>query len=246
MLINSRHNERVKHIVSLKQKKYRDRFGEYIVEGIKMVREAFTFGKTVKAVFGLEQIVEQFKGQNVEVFSVTQEILEVISDAMTPQGVVAILQKDEEIPENVNGISVCLDGVSDAGNLGTILRICSALAIKNVFLINCVDVYSPKVVRSSMSGIYLTKTLNVSADEFIERFTGKAVIVADMDGEDVFSAEISGDFCLLLGSEAHGVSAKMKEIATKTLKIPMKQNLESLNVGVSAGIILYQLLKNTL
>jgi TrmH family RNA methyltransferase len=196
------------------------------------------------AVFATKDFLSEFENCGVEVVEVSESVLEHISDAVTPQGVVAVLKIPKYAPKSLDGVSVCLDGVSDAGNLGTIMRIMTAVGVTDLFLIDCVDPYSPKTVRSSMSGIFCVKPFFVTHDEF-KNLCKVPLIVADMNGESVFDIQPPKDFCLLLGSEAHGVSDEMRKLATKTLKIPMKNNLESLNVGVSAAVMLYGLLKNT-
>lgn len=246
MLINSRHNEKIKFVASLKQKKFRDETGLYLAEGVKMVREAFAFSKRVRQVVCTSKYVSEFSVYGVPVTEVTEDVLKFVSDAVTPQGVVAVIEKDVSENRPLKGVSVCLDGVSDAGNLGTVLRISASAGVKDVYLIDCVDAYSPKVVRSSMSGLYLVNVHVLGFEEFERISSNVAVIVADMKGESVFDFSPPDEFCLLLGSEAHGVSEKARALAKKTVRIPMLNGMESLNVGVSAGIILYQLLKNTL
>lgn len=244
MVINSRKNDRVKFFASLKNKKNRRESGLYLVEGVKMVRELIKYNKKIVTIIATSEYVNEFLGLDTEVVEVTDSVLEVICDTVTPQGVVAVAEIPKNVFTKVDGISVCLDGVSDAGNLGTILRILSSVGVKDLFLIDCVDAYMPKTVRSSMSGIFCVNIYETTFDEFSQKLS-VPLVVADMDGESVFTKKIDGDFCLLLGSEARGVSKRMRDLANVTIKIPMKNDLESLNVGVSAGIILYQILKDT-
>lgn len=244
MLITSRKNEKIKAIAALKHKKFRDERGEYLVEGIKMVREALGFGAEVTAIAGLKETVAEFSDCGAEIIEVSGEVLAAISDEVTPQGVTAVVKIPDGKP--LGGVSVCLDGVADAGNLGTIFRTMAALGVRDAYLIGCADAYSPKTVRSSMSGIFHVNPIKTTAEDFLKSVGGRRIFVADMSGESVFSAKAEGDFCLVLGSEAHGVSQKLRAAANKTLKIPMRPEMESLNVGVSAGIMLYQLLKTRL
>lgn len=242
MIINSKQNAKVKFYASLKEKKYRQKHGLYLVEGVKMVREAIKYNQKIKCIIGESDKVSEYVNSGIEILEVTGEVLSAICDTKTPQGVVAVLEMPNLKPKKLSGVSVCLDGVSDNGNLGTILRILTAVGITELYLINSVDVYAPKTVRSSMSGIYNVNVYNVTADEFIELSNGVPLIIADMNGENVFNFEPPKAFSMIFGSEAHGVSEKLKNLATHVVKIPMENNLESLNVGVSAGIILYQLI----
>lgn len=244
MVINSRKNERIKFFASLKQKKNRKEYGLYLVEGVKMVRELIKYNQNIQAVIGVSGIIDEFRGYDFEIIEVTDSVLETVCDTVTPQGVVAVVKIPERTFTEITNTCVCLDGVQDAGNLGTILRIMTAVGVKDLYLIDSVDAYLPKTVRSSMSGIFCVNIYETTFEEFKEKLK-IPIVIADMDGESVFEFNSDGAFCLLLGSEAHGVSDNAKALAQKTVKIPMKNDLESLNVGVSAGIILYQILKNT-
>ncbi len=243
MVINSRKNERIKFFASLKQKKNRKEYGLYLVEGVKMVRELIKYNQKIQAVIGVSGIIDEFKGYDFEIIEVTDFVLETVCDTVTPQGVAAVVEIPERTFTEITNTCVCLDGVQDAGNLGTILRIMTAVGVKDLYLIDSVDAYLPKTVRSSMSGIFCVNIYETTFEEFKEKLK-IPLVIADMDGESVFEFDAGGPFCLLLGSEAHGVSDNAKALAQKTVKIPMKNDLESLNVGVSAGIILYQILKN--
>ena len=244
MVINSRKNERIKFFASLKQKKNRKEYGLYLVEGVKMVRELIKYNQNIQAVIGVSGIIDEFRGYDFEIIEVTDSVLETVCDTVTPQGVVAVVKIPERTFTEITNTCVCLDGVQDAGNLGTILRIMTAVGVKDLYLIDSVDAYLPKTVRSSMSGIFCVNIYETTFEEFKEKLK-IPLVIADMDGESVFEFNSDSAFCLLLGSEAHGVSDNAKALAQKTVKIPMKNDLESLNVGVSAGIILYQILKNT-
>ncbi|MBP5372665.1 MAG: RNA methyltransferase, partial [Clostridia bacterium] len=131
----------------------------------------------------------------------------------------------------------------DPGNVGTVIRTAAALGIKSVYLIDCADAYSPKCVRSSMCGIYFVDIYALSYEEAENIFDGADLFIADMGGENVFDMKAEDDFCLVIGSESHGVSNFFRERAKKTIAIPMSANMESLNAAISCSKILYQLLK---
>ncbi|MGN0819518.1 MAG: TrmH family RNA methyltransferase [Christensenellaceae bacterium] len=244
MLINSRQNSKVRLAISLKQKKYRKEHKKYLVEGEKMVKEAFLYGEKVDFVLVCDKYYDTFKDCDTEVYLTTDEIIKAVSDEVTPQGVVAVVSQRECETGDILSTSVVLDGVSDAGNLGTILRVMTATGVRDVYLIDCVDSYSPKVVRSSMSGIFNVRCHDITFDEFVAKVK-VPLYFADMSGENLFRASTCGAFCLVLGSEAHGISQRFYELPHETVSVPMKNGLESLNVGVCSGIILYQLLKDT-
>lgn len=188
----------------------------------------------------------EFSKSGHVVLEVTESVLSACSDEKTPQGVVASVSYDTPRPEKPSGVCLVLDGVKDPGNVGSLVRTCAALGIKSVYALDCADVYSPKCVRASMCGIYSVNVFPVSVPEREEIFSGARIITADMGGENVFSADISGDFCLVIGSEAHGVSAFFRERAERSVSIPMRGEMESLNAAIAGSIILYELLKTPL
>ena len=136
-------------------------------------------------------------------------------------------------------ILMVLDGVSDAGNMGTIIRTAVAMGVEDFITINCVDPYSPKVVRSTMGGVYYANIVPFSYAGACDALANYKVAVLDMGGENVFDYMPDTPLALVVGSEAHGVSKEMRQRANKVLAIPMYGNkIESLNAGVSASIVM--------
>lgn len=259
MLITSRQNDNVKRVASLKQKKNRDIYGEYIVEGEKLVCEAFKTGQTVRAVFALQKFMPlanklaneyDVKGdfnegeREVELFEVSVGVLESISDEVTPQGIIAVVKIDKNPPIGRLTHTLLLDRLQDPGNVGAILRLAAAAGISDVFLISCADPYSPKAVRSSMSGLFRVKIHFAEESSVVEFFkqNGISLICADMCGENIFSFAPPEKFCLCVGNEGNGISNFLKSAADETVSVPMQGGVESLNVGIAAGITLYTLL----
>lgn len=247
-LITSRNNKAVKELSSLKEKKYRDERGTYIVEGFKMVREAYAAGKKVARLIGTEEGLEELgkSGVNIdlsEAIAVTEDVLKYVSDCKTPQGVIAELKKEDFGKRKPEGVCALLDGISDPGNMGTIERTCAAVGVNDVYLLNCCDPYSPKAVRSSMSGVYSLRLHFITADDLVEVFDGVKIISCDMNGKNVFGYAADGDFCLAVGNEANGLSEEVKKVSSEFVKLPMTDKIESLNAGVAFSVALYELTK---
>ena len=241
-MIQSRQNTLVKHLRALSDKKTRKTSGTYLIEGEVAVKEAFLSGAGIVAVLGTPALVAPYENKGFRVESADKDIVDYCADTLTPQGIVAEVKIPT--PSGILGDNVVLlDGVSDPGNAGTIIRTCAAVGIKDVIMVNAVDAYSPKCVRSTMSGIFSVNVYDVTAEKALEMVKGKKTVVADMAGETVFDVEVD-NFCLVVGSEAHGVSDSFRRAADKTVSLPMKPCMESLNAGVSCSVILYQLLKN--
>lgn len=244
-MITSKQNEKIKFVKSLSQKKYRDEHGLYLAEGVKMVREALEKGKKVRSIVLTEKAERliDLKGYSAEILIVSDDVFYSISGESTPQGALAVIEKDENVLNSPKKSCLFLDGVSDPANVGAIIRTAVACGITEIYMATpCADAYSPKAVRASMSGIYSAKIYEGQAEELLKVIT-LPIYVADMNGENVFSFEAKEQFCLVIGNEGHGVSALLKQKANRILSIPMQNGVESLNAGVSAGILMY-LLKN--
>lgn len=257
MIISSRQNDIVRRAASLKQKKNRDIIGEYLVEGEKLVTEAFLTDQYVLAIYATQKYADlaerlaatQIKppyGSLVDVFILTGKAFEYISDEVTPQGIAATIKINKAPRIERIAPTLLLDRVQDPGNVGALLRLAAATGISDVFLISCADPYSPKVVRASMSGIFRLNLHFTTDQRAVNLFkkNGVSLICADMKGENVFNAEIPQNFCLCVGNEGKGISEYLKNAADKILSIPMKNGVESLNVGIAAGVALYTMMNN--
>ena len=241
MIITSKSNAKIKEIASLKDKKFRKKSGRFVVEGYKMVSEALSAKKEVELLVGTSEGLARFSCIEIDKIEISEDLLSYVSDAVTPQGVIAVLKEEYAEPKSPIKPCVLLDGVSDPGNIGTIIRTCAAVGVKDVYLVDCCDVYSPKAVRSSMSGIFFVNLFVLKREEVSSIMGDTPIIVADMNGENVFKFTPPERYCLVIGNEANGVSNELKNLATHTVKIPMANTVESLNAGVSLAITLYEL-----
>ena len=239
-MITSKQNELIKKIRSLHDKKYRDLYNLYLVEGSKMVNEALFLGQKLERIICTEKALSLVPDLKDDCQLVTEEVFRSVTTEVSPQGVLAVLKKPENPLASPSDSCLFLDGVTDPANVGAIVRTAAAAGYKQLYLSNCADAYSPKAVRSSMSGIFNVKIYNGNSDELLQ-VINKPIIIADMGGENVFDTVIENPFCLVIGSEAHGVSEKLREKATVSVSIPMQSGMESLNAGVSAGILMYAL-----
>lgn len=242
MIITSKSNKIVNYIASLKTKKYRRVYGAYVVEGKKMVAEAFAAGKTVEIVVLSESMSEtglSFPCDDIVI--VSDSVFAYLSDEVTPQGVMAVLKVENVAVKKSRGVCVLLDGISDPGNLGTIFRTTAALGVDALYLVNCCDPYSPKTVRASMSGIYHVNFYECDYAEALTAIEGIPVYICDMGGENVFSFDPADNYCVVIGNEANGVGEIMRSRADGIIGIPMSKNSESLNAAVSLAVVLYAL-----
>ncbi len=240
MIITSRANPVVRKLISLSDKKFRRQYGEYLVEGIKPVNECLAAGCEVTNIYCTEQLSPRYEGATV----LSDGVFAAVSSEKSPQGVIAtvkIPQKDIVPPDSD---CLLLDRIQDPGNLGTIIRTANAAGYTKIYCIGCADVWSPKVVRASMSGVFFVDCYDCDEDEALEALDGVPIITADMDGEDIFSFVAPEKFCLCIGNEGSGVSERIRNLSRYTVRIPMRPTCESLNAGVSAAIAMYALKNN--
>ena len=246
--ITSTSNQLVKQIKSLKDKEARSLLDLFIVEGENIVKDIPSH-VDVKYVFVEDSKLNDYKYiidryDEKIVYVVTEAIMSSISDTKTPSGILCVVKPSKMDFKAGNNV-VVLDGVSDPGNMGTIIRTCVACGVKDIFAINCVDYTSPKVVRSTMGGIFNVNVIPSTYEETISKLKGYNLLTLDMGGKDIFKEKkIEKPFALIVGSEAHGVSKTLKGNCTTILALPMIGQIESLNAAVSLSVALYTLTFN--
>ena len=239
-MITSRQNGLVKKIRALRDKKYRDEFSEYVVEGAKSVCEAASCGAELVIIAATVKGAELVRDLNFPTEILSDDVFKSVSEEVSPQGVLAIVKKPVTSADEVAEKCVLLDGVSDPSNVGAIIRSAAAFGYNTVLIADGADAYASKAVRASMGGIFRVKVLFGTRAEMLEKVK-VPFIVADMDGEELNAAQVPEKHCIVIGNEAHGVSELLRARAEYTVAIPMQNGMESLNAAVSAGIIMYAL-----
>lgn len=240
MVITSRNNPLVRRVFSLREKKFRREAGEYVAEGIKSVREAAASGAHIRLLVRAERVPAQDIAADGELV-VSDGVFEKLSEEVSPQGVLAVIEAPDCTPAPPRSLALLLDGVSDPGNMGTVLRTANAAGYTDVYLRGCTDPFAPKSVRASMGGIFRVR-LHIGGDEALRAaLAGVPLVCADMGGENVFRFTPPARFCLVVGNEANGVTEEVRAACAHTVRVPMRPVCESLNAGVSAGILMYLL-----
>lgn len=245
MIITSTANPIVKHIASLKEAKYRKMSGEFLLEGKRLVDD-YLNSPELMVKFRLKYLIvrEDCAGGYNGATIVGSSVFEKISDTVNSQGILAVLSRPENAMEKKSGNFLILDGISDPGNMGAILRTAAATDFLEVFAIGCTDAFSPKAVRASMGGVLYVDYHECGRD-IVDNFDGSILLAADMDGEDIF--RISLPDCnrvgLIIGSEASGIGTDLIGKARK-ISLPMKR-VESLNASVAASVLMYTIANKT-
>lgn len=253
-IISSKDNELIKHIKKLKEKKYRDLNNEYIIEGTKLIKEAIEENTNIKQIVICDNCQNtdiipkelMYEIAKYECIYVTEKIFKNISDVNTPQGILAIIEKNnkETQIDYSQDIIVVLDDIQDPGNLGTILRTVDSIGLTQIIVSKgTADCYNPKVVRSTMGAIFRVKIIESEDLEKTLKEMKKhkfKITVSSLQTKNTIYDINYDKKVIVIGNEANGVEQKIQNIADEKIKIPMLGKTESLNASVATGIILYE------
>ncbi|MNP04253.1 23S rRNA (uridine(2479)-2'-O)-methyltransferase [compost metagenome] len=258
MEILSSQNSRVKEWAALLEKKHRDKQGKYIIEGIHLVKEALTAKADIECIcYDLEKGIPSelsevsAGGLDVEWIGVSAAVIGKCSDTSSPQPVFAVVHKGNPSPDGLlkipNGLVVVLDGVQDPGNVGTIIRSADAVGADGVIVgRGCADIYSPKVIRSTMGSLFHLPVVPCDLKEILPQAKEQGIRLAGTSLQasgNCFTYDFTGAVWLLFGSEAKGLSEEVRELMNDGLLIPMHGQAESLNVAMAASVLLYEALR---
>ena len=232
MNITSLQNEKVKYWVNLKNKKFRDQERCFLIEGDHLINEAQKLGLVKYTISIVNQAAD---------FFVTKERMAKISDQKSISYNAAVVNF---IPEDsINGNIFILDGLQDPGNLGTIIRSGVAFGIDTIILSDtCVDLYNPKVVRATEGMIFNLNILRRNLIEFIPvlKNLGYKIIGTDVVSGTSIKDIPHDNVAIIIGNEGNGMSEEVKELCDTFTNIPISSSCESLNAGVAASIIMYE------
>ena len=246
--LTSLKNPRISLWRSLKERKARKDSGLFLVEGIKMCREALNSGLTVEALLLEENLQTPFTvPREVPVYLLPPHVLAAVCDTKTPQGMAAVLRMRSQPLKGTR--LVALDGVQDPGNVGTILRTADCAGFDGVLLsAQCADPCSPKVLRATMGSFFRVPTETVEdLPAALKALQGQGfrVLSTQLDGNPFYERKPAGTrFCLVIGNEGNGVSEAVKRLADERLRLPMRGGAESLNAAVAAAVMMYDLTRD--
>lgn len=263
--ITSLSNPQIKYIKSLQNKpSLRKKEGLFVVEGLKIFMETPT--NLIKSVYISDNMLEDLskgkgftedirkkallKLENISYTKISDDISKSISDTVTPQGIFVIIKNfkydlKDIIKKNKAQTFLVLEEIKDPGNMGTIIRTAEGAGISAIIMNSkCVDVFNPKVTRATMGSIFrvpfiIEETLNNSIKLLKEN--GVVTYAAHLSGSEYFDEEnLKGSVAIFIGNEAKGLSDEVTKMADRLIKIPMEGELESLNAGIAAGILMYE------
>ncbi len=250
-MITSISNPKIKDIIQLQKKsRLRNERGLFLVEGIRMARE-IPANQMVQmyATADFYQKSRQQLPQEIRPELVSEQVFSAMSDTKTPQGVLAVVKQSEYQPETLmsaeNAHLLVLDNLQDPGNLGTIFRTAEAAGVTGIIMSrDCVDIYNPKTVRSTMGAIFRQPFVYVeSVPETIAQMKkhGITVYAAHLQGRQTYDKEnYRAKTAFLIGNEGNGLRQEVAEAADVWIRIPMEGEAESLNAAVAAAVLMYE------
>ncbi|MNI36959.1 23S rRNA (uridine(2479)-2'-O)-methyltransferase [compost metagenome] len=185
---------------------------------------------------------------DIEWIAVSQGVLEKCSDTQTPQGIIAVVQKQPLAVQDMltfsDDLVVVIDGIQDPGNLGTIIRSADAVGAHGVILgAGTVDLYNPKTIRSTMGSLFHLPIIEADLMELLPlaREKGIGLVTTSLQAKrSCYEADLTQPTWLIMGNEAKGVSAKVAELSDVQVIIPMQGQAESLNVAMAATVLLFE------
>ena len=240
--ITSTENKIYKQTKKLLNRSERYKTKLFIAEGQRIVQDAVCAG-VAEYIF----VSSNYDGAEYDVptYRVSDKMFAVLSDTETTQGIIAVCKMTDYNIEDINCDTLLVsDGVSDPGNLGTLIRTAECSGVEGVILLKgTVDPYSPKVVRSTMGSIFRVPVYFAQADE-LKKLSDYAIVATVLDGsKDLYEIDFPQKTAVVVGNEAHGVSDEVASMAMIRTLIPMCGNSESLNASVAGSVVMYEIFR---
>lgn len=255
--IESKDNTLFKSLKKLKDRKHRNKEQKYIVEGFRLIEEAFKASLPVHSLivnaYGKERL-ESFLGNYVDeelkVYEISDSLFKELSSTENSQGALAVISMVNEVKDVNSDFYLLCDKVQDPGNLGTIIRTAHAAGVGAViFTKGTVDIYNDKAIRSTMGSIFYMPIIYDNDLSFTNKLKSegfKLVATSLEESKNFFEEDLKGKVILTVGNEGNGVSEEIFSLSDKKVKIPMPGGAESLNVSVATSIILFEKVRQNL
>jgi RNA methyltransferase, TrmH family len=231
-------NKDIKFVRSLGQKKFRLESGFFIAEGLKLTTEALASSWTIHSLYSTDP---SFAKDHPEAHLVTSREMEMMSQLHTPSAHLVVLQTPTFTLDLAHEPMLCIaDGVSDPGNLGTIIRTADWFGIRHLLCTNnCVEWSNPKLVQATMGSLFRVKVHYLSKEDIIAHCKKYNYLLsgAVLHGTEMYDCKLTKKHALIIGSESHGISSDMQAALDQRITIPGVDGAESLNASVAAGIL---------
>lgn len=263
--ITSAQNEKLKEFSKLYRRKYRERTGQYIIEGIHLVDEALKndarlISAFLRGDFGRREeekkLLKRLENGGTDLFVLPAPLFDRIVTTETPQGIAAVSsQPDCEVGHFFEGMSdgnvVVLDRLQDPGNLGTIIRTADAAGFRHILVMKgTADIFAPKTVRAAAGSLYRVRFAYADSPqqalELLKKNGKKTVCTSPKAGTVCFDADIAASTALIIGNEARGACEAFLRGSDLLVSIPMEGTVESLNASAAASILMYESVRQRL
>lgn len=262
--LTSLQNPRVKEVVKLRDRRYRDESQKYIIEGYREIERAlrgevpflvFFYSKELFLGSNEMSLIAKMRANRVEILEVSTAVFAKLSYRDRPDGLLGVARQthlsladiDHKFKIGQSPFFLIAEAIEKPGNLGSILRSSDAAGIDAFFVCDrCTDIYNPNVVRSSVGTLFSVPIIEATSEEAIRwlKEKGIKIVAATPEAEDEFTkADLKGPIAIVVGTEQLGLSQKWKEAATVQVKIPMKGIADSLNVAAATTLLLYEILR---
>lgn len=250
-MITSSSNGQMKQLVKLqKYAKTRKETGTFVVEGLRIVQEI------PKVQLQKVYVTEEFFQKNQEMLQgidyelVSENVLKEVSDTKTPQGILAVVKKKEysleQVSKEENLCFLVLENLQDPGNVGTLIRTAEGAGISAVLLSqDTVDLYNPKVIRSTMGSIFRVPTFILPMEEIFTFLEKQKVVsfAAHLLGNNFYQEDYKQPCAFFIGNEGNGLTDDTTNRVQKKIKIPMQGQVESLNAAIAGTVLMYEMLR---
>lgn len=252
IFIESKENILYKETKKLKDRRNRNKSNKYIIEGFRLVQEAFKAELPIDYViftkYGNEkrnEYLSDYINESVKTYEMSDSLFKELVSTENPQGILAVISMENKPLKYDGNFYLLCDKVQDPGNLGTIIRTAHAAGVNGIILTKgTVDIYNEKTIRSTMGSLFYVPIYydNESLSLVRElKDKGFNLVVTSLDtNKDFFEEDLKGRVILTVGNEGNGVSHEVFELADTKVKIPMPGNAESLNVAIATSIIMYE------
>ena len=260
IMITAKDNDKVKYTKSLLKSKNRNKESKFIIEGYRILTLAIECNAKIDYVFINEEFekktehvefLEILKSKNINTYKTTNKIFNGLVDTESTQGILAVVKFNQRtIQENLKDehrFVVILDRIQDPGNMGTIIRTADAAGVDAIIALKgCVDIYNPKVIRSTMGSIFDMNIIHATQEEAVRLLKLKNfdIVSSYLDTDNYYDkVEYNYKTALVIGNEANGINDELVSKSDVLVKIPIYGKAESLNAAISSAILMYEIKK---
>jgi len=257
-IITSIKNPDIKYLRKLYRSHRRRREEKFILEGTRLIEQALQAGAEIKQIFMTPDYDDSLckkvqKDEGIKITRVSRDLIEEVADTVTPQGIIAVVDKPSWQPEDIftgpKHPLLVLDRIQDPGNMGTLIRTAVAAGVGGLIALKgCVDIYNLKVLRATAGAVFsIPFLMRVELNDFLNMYSSRDydLYCADLNGEQYYyEPDYDKPAIFVIGNEARGISEELLQKADYRIKIPLLGEIDSLNAGVSGSIILYEYLRH--